>query len=169
MPTSQYNFDKLLSHFKVSKTNGNQVQAFCPAHDDKNASLSITMSDDKALIFCHAGCDIEDILKTSNLTYSDLFLNGNKPPTNIYQYRDASGNFAYEKLKYRKPDGSKTFSQRQVSNNEIINNLKDTVRIPFNYPELRKQIQEGGLVLYVEGEKDAKTANVLGFCGSTMG
>ena len=169
MPTSQYNFDKLLSHFKVSKTNGNQVQAFCPAHDDKNASLSITMSDDKALIFCHAGCDIEDILKTSNLTYSDLFLNGNKPPTNIYQYRDASGNFAYEKLKYRKPDGSKTFSQRQVSNSEIINNLKDTVRIPFNYPELRKQIQEGGLVLYVEGEKDAKTANVLGFCGSTMG
>jgi len=169
MPTSQYNFDKLLSHFKVSKTSGNQVQAFCPAHEDKNASLSITMSDDKALIFCHAGCDIESILKTANLTYSDLFLNGNKPPTNIYQYRDANGNFAYEKLKYRKPDGSKTFSQRQISNNEIINNLKDTVRIPYNYPELRKQIQEGGLILYVEGEKDAKTANVLGFCGTTMG
>lgn len=169
MPTSQYNFDKLLSHFKVSKTNGNQVQAFCPAHDDKNASLSITMSDDKALIFCHAGCDIENILQTANLTYSDLFLNGNKPPTNIYQYRDANGNFAYEKLKYRKTDGSKTFSQRQISNNEIVNNLKDTVKIPFNYPELRKQIQEGGLVLYVEGEKDAKTANVLGFCGTTMG
>jgi len=91
MTTSQNNFDKLLSHFKLGKTTGNQTQAFCPAHQDKKPSMTITISGDKALIFCHAGCDIDDILKAANLTFGDLFLDGNRP-SNIYQYRDINGN-----------------------------------------------------------------------------
>jgi hypothetical protein len=130
--------------------------------------MSITISDDKALIFCHAGCEIDDILKAVNLTFSDLFLDGNKP-SNIYQYRDINGNLVYEKLKYKKPDGSKSFFQRQITNGSITDNLKDVVRVPFNYPEVRKQIAEGGVILYVEGEKDAKTAKILGYTGTTMG
>jgi predicted transcriptional regulator len=168
MPTSQANFDNLLSHFKINKTNGKQIQAFCPAHQDKNASLSITLDGNKALIHCFAGCDIDDVLKSANLATGDLFLDDNKP-TNIYQYRDASGNLAYEKLKYRKADGTKTFGQRQIKDGIIANNLKDVVRIPFNYPKVKEQLSNGGLILYVEGEKDAKTAGVLGFVGTTMG
>lgn len=162
------NFDNLLSHFKIKKTNGKQIQAFCPAHQDNNASLSITLDGDKALIHCFAGCDIDDVLKSAKLTTGDLFLDGNKP-TNIYQYRDGNGNFVYEKLKYKKADGSKTFGQRQIKDGEIANNLKDVIRIPFNYPQVKEQLSNGGLILYVEGEKDAKTAKVLGFCGTTMG
>lgn len=162
------NFDNLLSHFKIKKTNGKQIQAFCPAHQDSNASLSITLDGNKALIHCFAGCDIDDVLKSAKLTTGDLFLDDNKP-TNIYQYRDANGNFVYEKLKYKKADGSKTFGQRQIKDGEIANNLKDVVKIPFNYPQVKEQLSNGGLILYVEGEKDAKTAKVLGFCGTTMG
>ena len=165
---SSQNFDNLLSHFKIKKTNGKQIQAFCPAHQDSNASLSITLDGNKALIHCFAGCDIDDVLKSAKLTTGDLFLDDNKP-TNIYQYRDANGNFVYEKLKYKKTDGSKTFGQRQIKDGEIANNLKDVVKIPFNYPQVKEQLSNGGLILYVEGEKDSKTAKVLGFCGTTMG
>jgi len=30
--------------------------ALCPAHDDRNPSLSIQLADDRILIHCFAGC-----------------------------------------------------------------------------------------------------------------
>ena len=36
---------------------GSYGTACCPAHDDKNPSLSITERDGKLLVYCHAGCD----------------------------------------------------------------------------------------------------------------
>ena len=33
----------------------------CPAHDDKKASLSITLAEDKILMRCHAGCNFNNI------------------------------------------------------------------------------------------------------------
>jgi len=42
---------------------GNSGIACCPAHNDKNPSLSIaTGRNDKLLLTCHAGCDFRDIL-----------------------------------------------------------------------------------------------------------
>src|SRR3954447_26341341 len=35
---------------------GNSWLARCPAHDDRNPSLSIRESDGKILVHCHAGC-----------------------------------------------------------------------------------------------------------------
>lgn len=159
--------ESLTSKFKISKHHGNQFQAFCPAHDDKNASLSITISDDKALLFCHAGCQIDDILKTIGLTYSDLF-NGKSSPVAIYQYRTADGQFSHEKLKYQTAKG-KTFRQRRLDGDIISDNLDGTERIPYNYPEVQKAIKAGNPIVYVEGEKDAETAKLLGYCGTTMG
>ena len=69
-------------------------------------------------MFCHAGCRTEDILESVGLTFADLFFNDDKP-SNIYQYRDADGNLAYEKLKYQTPDG-KTFKQRHIDSNGNI-------------------------------------------------
>ena len=48
--------------------------ARCPAHDDRNASLSISQGEDgRALIHCHAGCDPERILGALGLGWPDLF------------------------------------------------------------------------------------------------
>ena len=33
----------------------------CPAHDDKKASLSVTLAEDKILMRCHAGCNFNNI------------------------------------------------------------------------------------------------------------
>ena len=37
--------------------------ACCPAHDDKNPSLSITQTSDKVLVHCFAGCEQRDVLQ----------------------------------------------------------------------------------------------------------
>lgn len=49
-------------------------KARCPAHDDRNPSLSISESSDgKVLLHCHAGCSSEDVLRMSGLQQNDLF------------------------------------------------------------------------------------------------
>lgn len=48
--------------------------ARCPAHDDGNPSLHITVSGDAILLQCFAGCETEDIVKALDLSMRDLFL-----------------------------------------------------------------------------------------------
>ena len=45
----------------------------CPAHDDKSASLSITLENDKILLYCHTGCTIDDICLSLGIEQTDLF------------------------------------------------------------------------------------------------
>ena len=48
--------------------------ACCPAHGDKNPSLSIRECDDgTVLIHCWTGCSVESILDSVGLTFDDLF------------------------------------------------------------------------------------------------
>lgn len=49
-------------------------QARCPAHDDKNPSLSLAEGDDgRVLLHCHAGCDPHEVLTALGLKFRDLF------------------------------------------------------------------------------------------------
>lgn len=41
---------------------GSGWMARCPAHDDRDPSLSIRESDSKVLVRCHAGCDQRDVI-----------------------------------------------------------------------------------------------------------
>lgn len=161
--------DYVLSKLRLQKEytgNNNRIQAYCPAHEDKNASLSIAISNDRILLFCHAGCKIEDILKNSGLTYSDLF--SDKTPSNVYQYKDKDGNLVYEKLKYKTPEG-KTFRQRRLTEDGIVDNLDGISKIPYNLPHVIDSIKSKSPVVFVEGEKDAETAELLGYTGTTFG
>jgi hypothetical protein len=46
----------------------------CPAHDDRNPSLSIAMGrDGRVLLKCFAGCSTESILDALGLRWGDLF------------------------------------------------------------------------------------------------
>jgi hypothetical protein len=164
------NFDQFLSHFRIAKRQGDKVQAYCQAHDDKNASLSITVDQDKILIFCHAGCTADAVLSAVNLKLADLFLNGDHTPEAIYQYRTKEGGLAYEKVKYRSANGDKTFKQRRLdAEGKIIYDLKGIRHIPFNYPNVIKSKKEDKTIIDAEGEKDAETARILGYTGTTMG
>ena len=47
--------------------------AQCPAHEDRNPSLSISEGDnDRAMLRCHAGCDVESICRALRLELKDL-------------------------------------------------------------------------------------------------
>jgi putative DNA primase/helicase len=52
---------------------GSSWSARCPAHDDRNPSLSVSEGDDgRALVYCHAGCETTDVVKALGLEMSDL-------------------------------------------------------------------------------------------------
>src|SRR5215211_925214 len=56
------------------RPNGAGFTARCPAHEDRENSLSINEGDDgRALVKCFTGCDVERIVGTLGLTMRDLF------------------------------------------------------------------------------------------------
>lgn len=63
----------ILSQLDKVKECDNGYIACCPAHDDNHPSLSITEDDGKILIYCHAGCDIEEICEALDISVKDLF------------------------------------------------------------------------------------------------
>lgn len=82
--------DNILSRLqKVKGRNGNYV-ACCPAHGDRNPSMTIKETDDgKILLHCFAGCSVSEIAGAIGIDLSDLF-----PP---------SENVAYENKPQRRP------------------------------------------------------------------
>ena len=53
--------------------NAGSLSGLCPSHDDNSASMSITLENDKILLYCHAGCNIDDICLSLGIEKSDLF------------------------------------------------------------------------------------------------
>lgn len=52
-------------------------RAHCPAHDDRNPSLSVSIGDNGTwLVNCFAGCSVEDVVEALGLTMADLFPDG---------------------------------------------------------------------------------------------
>jgi len=111
-------YDDFLSHLQGVKQSGSGATAKCPAHDDDNPSLSISMGDDgKIILHCHAGCTNENIVETLGLKLSDLFLP--KPAKakitrvkidTIYDYEEPDGTLRYQVIRY---DPKGDFPQRR--------------------------------------------------------
>ncbi len=63
----------LRSHGLNPKRRGAGWSCRCPAHEDRNPSLSIGVGGDgRALMSCHAGCATEEIVRTLGLSMRDL-------------------------------------------------------------------------------------------------
>ena len=79
--------DGFLSHFQKVRQNGHgRWNACCPAHPDKNPSMSIKQtSDGKILVYCFAGCSARDIVESAGLKMTDL--NPNLSLDNLNQYK----------------------------------------------------------------------------------
>ncbi len=58
---------------KVRETGHGKWIARCPGHDDKSPSLAIKECDDgRVLVHCFAGCEVEDVLASIGLQFSDI-------------------------------------------------------------------------------------------------
>ena len=87
---------------KVTNT-GDGWMACCPAHDDRNPSLSIKTAGTKILLHCFAGCSIENIAQAIGLEVKDLHLDEPKAqPNTFYEYQDEQGNLLFKWLEARK-------------------------------------------------------------------
>ena len=100
------------------RSNGRGWKARCPAHDDREASLSIHEGDDgRILLKCFAGCETVDIVDALGLAVADLFperlepTNGHRPSKRIpYAIRNADGRHVATHIRIERPDGSKAFA-----------------------------------------------------------
>ncbi len=156
-----------LSRLHGAKGHDNQYSAICPAHDDHNASLSVsTGKDGKIIMKCHAGCDLRDILNALNLTESDLFQEPMQPKVvqhdkweliARYNYTDENGCFLFQKTRWKTAHG-KTFSW---SHKDQSGNWKrgrgGHEPVLYNLWE----ITGADTVYLVEGEKDVETLKAL--------
>jgi hypothetical protein len=73
--------EKLLDKLAGTREFNGSWKALCPAHEDREPSLSVTEGDDgRALLKCFAGCDTENIVAALGLEMKDLFesRNGHK-------------------------------------------------------------------------------------------
>ena len=78
----------LRDHGYTPRPSGSGWCSRCPAHRDRNPSLSIHAGDDgRALVYCHAGCTVDAVCAAIGLRPADLFpddpgrRNGQAPST----------------------------------------------------------------------------------------
>ncbi len=70
----QKTFDDIVERTRAKPIGtAGSFSGLCPAHDDKSASLSITLENDRILLYCHAGCNIDDICVSLGIEQTDLF------------------------------------------------------------------------------------------------
>ncbi|GEM_PF-2503595 len=158
---------------KINKQGGDRWQAQCPAHEDDNPSLSVRESrDGKIGIYCHAGCETEDVLKELGLNFEILFPDddkskgsfGNKKIVKTYPYRNEDGEMLFEAVRLHPKD----FRQRQPDTGGGWKwSIKGVRRVIYNLPEVNKAIENDKPVFLVEGEKDADALMKRGITATT--
>jgi hypothetical protein len=149
-----------------------QIEARCPAHDDRNASLSFSEGDDgKVLIKCFKGCTTTDIVHALQLGLEDLFperVESRVPehPARIvaeYVYRDEAGEPLIKVVRY----DPKSFRQMRWEGGRWQWGLGDVRRVLYRLPEVTAALERGEVVFVVEGEKDADALVRAGHCATT--
>ena len=66
--------EELAARFASAKPTRDGWSIKCPVHDDRVASVSLSVgADGRLLLYCHAGCRTPDLLAAVGLTVADLF------------------------------------------------------------------------------------------------
>lgn len=179
-------YESNLQYFKISKRYGDKTQCRCPAHDDKQASLTITKGRKCTLFYCHAGCTVDDILSAAGLDKKDTFYDKEPQRTNwrayiesrekrkiqaVYNYVSCNGSYAFTKIRL---DGKKLLYG-------ILENERFSYGLPRSTPKkslkaiygsvkaFNKAIKEGKPIFIPEGEKDVDTLTKQGYTAFTYG
>ncbi|MFR5594659.1 MAG: phage/plasmid primase, P4 family [Clostridium perfringens] len=131
-------FEEIIDKFEIDKKSKrvDRVQAKCPCHNDKNASLTISYNskEEKTMLYCHAGCNTNDILESVGLKMSDLFDKPlevedkhksafEKDIEAIYKFYDENGDLAYEKIRKK----GKKFLHRRYIDGETVWGMEEGI------------------------------------------
>jgi hypothetical protein len=159
---------------------GAGFKAHCPAHEDRKESLSINRGNDqKIVMFCHAGCRTEDVLRAKGLTDADLFERRNGQHASsvaTYDYRDLTGKVRYQKRRtadkqffFARPNnnGGWITSPKQNGGQPVMQGID---RLLYRLDTLREQSEASGdafRVYVAEGEKDVNRLIERGLAATT--
>lgn len=75
--------EAFLDKLEGVRKNAGSFIAKCPAHEDGDPSLSISMGQRGVVFHCFAGCDPDAVVAAAGVQWSDLFLDGSTPNTKI--------------------------------------------------------------------------------------
>ena len=143
------------------RKSGSGWMARCPAHDDREPSLSLRDVDGKVLVHCHAGCDQRSVIEA--LKGLGLWPEREpRQPRRIvaeYNYVDESGELLYQVVRtepkgffQRRPDGRGGWINKK-SRRQVLYRLREVLQAP--------------IVFVCEGEKDVETLRDNGFVATT--
>jgi 5S rRNA maturation endonuclease (ribonuclease M5) len=149
-----------IAHALHGRKSGAGYMACCPAHDDREPSLSLRDADGLVLAHCHAGC-AQDAVITA---LKDLGLWPEQEQRQaaieaVYDYTNEAGELLYQIV--RKP--GKKFLQRYPDGSGGWVWKKHPHQVLYHLPE----ILENPIVFICEGEKDCETLRSHGFVAST--
>jgi hypothetical protein len=132
--------DRLTERGLIAHVNGVRASARCPAHEDRDPSLSITAIEGSALVYCHGPCETVDVLAALELGMADLF---DTPRGADYRYDNG-------RTVHRSPD--KQFRQANTDRPPEL----------YRLGRVRAAVAERRPVFVVEGEKDVHAVETLG-------
>lgn len=157
------NAAKIANVLRGGRKSGASWVACCPAHCDRNPSLSLRDSTEgKVLVHCHAGCSQAAVIVA--LKELGLWPAGAKPSRSHivaeYNYTDEHNGLLYQVVR-TEPKG---FFQRYPDGLGGWINRKHRYQVLYRLPDLLKASN----VFVVEGEKDVETLRSHGFIATTM-
>jgi 5S rRNA maturation endonuclease (ribonuclease M5) len=126
---------------------GHKCEAQCPAHEDRNASLSITGIVGRVLLWCHAGCATRDVLDALRMSMADLY----DERSATYRYDDGR-----TVNRYYEPGGRKRFRQDGAGTGSVLYHRDRLAGLP-----------PGSAVFLVEGEADVHAIEAAGGIATT--
>lgn len=88
--------EEVLSRLRGVRPSRNGWIALCPAHEDRNPSLSLREDQGKTLVHCFSGCTAEAVCAALRIRTRDLFdkprgLRDREPDIVRYAYRQIQG------------------------------------------------------------------------------
>jgi putative DNA primase/helicase len=144
--------DALESRQLNPRPRGDGYAARCPAHEDREPSLSLTEGDNgRVLLHCHAGCPFEEIIAALGLKAQDV--TGQHVPTNRetrYEIRSTIGVLIATHVRLERPDGKKF--HWECNGKPGLHGLSSKSLPLYGSETIRTTT---GMVVLVEGEKAA--------------
>lgn len=179
--------EEVRAHFKQ----GQNGLYHCPAHADEKGSLSINAGrKNPVVLFCHAGCSTNEILRSAGLQMSDLFdrkevnwidyvqLNGKRKIERIYHYKDFyTGDYCFTKIRFEGKQMQIGRFSGELENSYFDCRITKDGSLSEKYPhavygdiqKFKQAVKDGQRVYVPEGEKDTDSLLTLGYPSITYG
>ena len=151
MKTLLENWSLFCSKLEKVKQTNNGIEALCPAHEDKKASLTASCKGEKILFKCQAGCVNNDILQIIDMEWNQFFVHSDNSKTPKkkevcrYRYENKDGKHAFDIVRFEPKDFRPQRPDGKWS-------LEGVGRVPYSLPELLQGVKDLKLIILLEGE-----------------